>query len=533
MTTTNQRASARSLLLAALAFVLVWTWAHISADGSLDAYGDMLENFAWAQQWTWGTHKHPPFVAWVVRLWFAVWPVGDASYKLLAYVNAGVGLLGTLALARVVGLRGLGWLVLAIASWGLPNTTLASKLNADTILLPLWPWVAVAWVQVFEKRAGRGWAVALGVLSALAVLAKYYTGVLLLSLFLSTLASREGRRWYRTGTPWLVLLVFVACLVPHLRWEMAHQWVSFRYVQQHGVPEVVWGDFWRFMLSPWLYWLPAWLGAALLVSPPGERWRCIGQRMLLCWRPTSPGDPLLWIVVMPWLITLVFGLSTFVKLTIHWAIPLGFAYPVYWVRNLAQRYPDAAPLAVAPARRAFGLVLALVALLGPAYGWWEARSGGDSIYQLPRPEAAQALLHQWQERYPGTPLRWVGGQWQENGLMAFYGDRRLFTLPGTPDSELAQAYPHPGWARQGGGLLCPAGWSAMPSLTAEDLQTLAGTLDTECARTARQWLLARGQTAPPLAVSLPRLGWRFPAAAPYAYVLYVYLPPATHAAPGG
>ncbi len=121
MTTTNQRASARSLLLAALAFVLVWTWAHISADGSLDAYGDMLENFAWAQQWTWGTHKHPPFVAWVVRLWFAVWPVGDASYKLLAYVNAGVGLLGTPALARVVGLRGLGWLVLATASWGCPT----------------------------------------------------------------------------------------------------------------------------------------------------------------------------------------------------------------------------------------------------------------------------------------------------------------------------------------------------------------------------------------------------------------------------
>ena len=515
----------RGVAWGVLAFVLVWTWARAIGDGNLDGYGDMLENFAWAQGWSWGTHKHPPVIAWVVRLWFGVWPVSDVAYKLLAYVNVGVGLLGMLALARLFGLGGMAWAVLAVASWGFPNTSLAAKLNADTILLSLWPWVAVAWVQVFERRARWPWAVALGVLSALAVLAKYYSGLLLVGLFASSLLSSRGRRWYGTLKPWGVLAVFVLAVAPHVLWEHQHGWITFKYVQDHGVPQVVWSDFWKFAVSPALYWPLAWLGAALLISPAGERWRGLGRRLLQCWKAPSWHDPLLWMVLMPWLLTVGFGLSSFVKLTIHWAIPLGFVYPVFWVRNLSLAYPDAAPVANKAAQRAFAVVLALVAVAGPVNGWVQANATHENNYYLPRQIAASTLQQSWQQRYPNVPLRWVGGQWQENGMMPFYDRQDLWTVPGTPDSLAAQAMPLKDWAAQGGGLLCPGGWvSKHRAPNATELQEMAATLQTSCALNARTWLAKMGQTQAPIAVVVERKGWAFPKPHPYAYVMFVYLP---------
>ena len=51
-------------------------WALVSwlSSANLDGYHDMLENYAWAQPLQWGTHKHPPFFAWVVGLWFTLFP---------------------------------------------------------------------------------------------------------------------------------------------------------------------------------------------------------------------------------------------------------------------------------------------------------------------------------------------------------------------------------------------------------------------------------------------------------------------------
>ena len=77
--------------------VMAWVLAHGVADTNLDSYADMLENYAWSQAWDWGTHKHPPFFAWVVGAWFAVFPQTDWAYRLLSYTNVAVGLWGCAA----------------------------------------------------------------------------------------------------------------------------------------------------------------------------------------------------------------------------------------------------------------------------------------------------------------------------------------------------------------------------------------------------------------------------------------------------
>ena len=185
-----------------LVHALVWTLLQSLAQGNLDSYHDMLENFAWAQTFEWGTFKHPPFFAWVVGVWFAVFPTADWAYRLLAYTNVAVGLWGVAVLARRLQLAHLAPTALLLLLWALPYTTLAAKFNANSQLLSLWPWTAVALLAAMEARGLRawGWHLALGLLAAASFLSKYYSGVFLLGFLMVVLTRTEGRRWLRG--PW-------------------------------------------------------------------------------------------------------------------------------------------------------------------------------------------------------------------------------------------------------------------------------------------------------------------------------------------
>ena len=200
-------------------YIVVWLLASWLRSPSLDSYGDMIENYAWGQTWEWGSFKHPPLFAWLVRLWFAVFPTEVWAYFLLSYINAAVGALGIVALAAYWvppdGRRNNALLLaLVFALCGLPYANLAAKFNADTVLLSLWPWTAYAFFRAARPGAATGWSVALGVLAAAAMLGKYFSGVLLLSLFLISLA-RPWHGWYADRRPWLALAVSLALLSPH------------------------------------------------------------------------------------------------------------------------------------------------------------------------------------------------------------------------------------------------------------------------------------------------------------------------------
>ena len=121
---------------------LLWAWMSTVANGNLDSQFDMLENYAWSQSFRWGTHKHPPLFAWVVGAWFAVFPQTDWAYRLLSYANVWVALAGVAALGRRLGLGTLAQWGALLLLWSFPYTTLAGKFNANSQLLPLWPWTA-------------------------------------------------------------------------------------------------------------------------------------------------------------------------------------------------------------------------------------------------------------------------------------------------------------------------------------------------------------------------------------------------------
>lgn len=502
---------------------LLWALVSWLANGNLDGYHDMLENYAWSQPLQLGTHKHPPFFAWVVGLWFMVFPQNDAFYRLLSYANVGVGLWGVYVLGRRLGLARLAPLGALLLLWCFPYTTLAGKFNANSQLLSLWPWAAALLLASWQEKGVRGltFSVALGVVSAACMLSKYYSGVFLAGFLLPILLVREGRQWLLTPRPYVALAAFGLALAPHVAWIAHHQWVTLGYAMDQGGGQVVWSYVLRFALAPIFYWLPAWLAVCLVYGfmqarQQGGGWLRWSARFLRrSWAWQGRGDTLFWLALMPWLTTLGFGATGVVELSTPWAIPIGYAFVLLWLRNLDAEAPAATQAALAALRRAWWPSLAVVLVIGVAAGWGNARKSSSDYYR-PAADAAQAIVLSWNQRHPEQPLQWVGGDWAENAMLSFYAQPHLRTIPGLPDSEYARVLALPDWRRQPGLLLCPRGPVAgEPGPTAKSR---------DCERQAQAWLAKLGLPQEPRVLTLQRSGWRFPVPTPYAYAVFDVLP---------
>src|SRR5205085_947873 len=70
----------------------VWTLYAVLAKMSQDIHFDMGEAVAWSRELATGNPKHPPASAWLAGAWFAVFPLADWAYDLLAMTVAGAGL---------------------------------------------------------------------------------------------------------------------------------------------------------------------------------------------------------------------------------------------------------------------------------------------------------------------------------------------------------------------------------------------------------------------------------------------------------
>lgn len=490
------------------AYVAIWAIAQSLAAANLDGYADMLENYAWGQVLDWGSFKHPPLVGWIAGLWFRVFPALDSLYFLLSYAAAALGLLGLHRLAVAAGLGRLATAAVLLQMFALPYATLAAKFNANTVLLPLWPWVAYAWwAGVYDQRKRWSMAFALGATAALAMLGKYYSGVLLLALALLSLALPDGRRWLRSGKPWVALIVLFALLSPHLMWLVSHDYVTFRYVGEQGGGGVAWAQLFKFAAAPFLYWGIALAVVVAWFRDSRVRW---WRRAWLAWQPSGWGDALFWTVTLPYWLTLLFGLSGLVELSLPWAIPIGFGFPLLWLRNLSQL--DAGSGRPLPLRKSLALLIVLV-LAGALAQTMRMAAQGNEIAYLPRREAARELLSRWDELHPARKPAWVGGLWAENAALSFYGDAAIRVVPGMPDEFPASL--DRGFA---------ARWSGEPGLIYCPPMARSPGVQGECEAEALRWLASRGLPVQKIEFDASRTGWRFPERRTFRYVGYMVLP---------
>ena len=223
----------RNVLLALVAYALVWALYGTIAKSSQGLHPDMTELVAWSRDLAWG-FKHPPLAAAIVWLWFKIFPVAEWSYYLLAMLMPAIALWIAWRLSadyldaekRIVGLA----LLMLVPFFNFH----ALKYNVNTVLLPTWAATTFWFLRSYKTRSVLYAALA-GLGAAGCMLGKYWSVFLLAGLALAALIDARRARYFRSAAPWITVLVGLAVLMPHLLWLYRNEFESFGYaLHVHG-----------------------------------------------------------------------------------------------------------------------------------------------------------------------------------------------------------------------------------------------------------------------------------------------------------
>ncbi len=508
----NLKLEKLEIFLYVLIYITVWVLIKFISSPNLDLYGDMLENFAWSQTIEWGTYKHPPFFSWMVAAWFKIFPKTNTSYYLLSYVNSGTGLIGIYFLCRAFGLKKFALTSALLIALALPYSTLAGKFNANSVLLSLWPWTCWAYIKSINsnKSSGFMYSAFLGLLGALCILGKYYSGVFLFSLFLASLSNKYYRSWYLTYKPYLAFLLLISFLMPHVIWLIQNDFITMKYLADQGMGNITFKSIRKFFFLPILFWLIPLSILTFLISQEKKSILLILKIFICSWFPKDINDQLFYIAMLPWFITLLFGFASIVQLSPPWGIPMGFCYTILWLRNnkknLTGKFNKIIKV-IFIAGLLFSLALSFV------YAKWQSNTNHKGYY-LPREEMSTAINLIWQKKYPEHNLEWIGGAWPENVAIAFYGENNARVIPGLPDIYPATVNPIVDWEKKAGLFVCPAvrviiGYEA-------ELNS--------CVNKYKVWIESKGKKPETLYLETKKKGWRFANNVFFGYAVIIYIP---------
>jgi 4-amino-4-deoxy-L-arabinose transferase-like glycosyltransferase len=220
----------RTALVAAIIYALMWALYATIAKSSQGMNADLGETVVWARNLDWGFPKHPPLPALILAGWFAVFPLTDWAYYLLAGLNLGIGLYFSFVLAGL-------WLEgekLVVAPFLLALVPfynfLGLKFDPNSLLIPLWALTTWAFVQSFRHRH-LGYAALAGFAAGASVLSKYWTVFLLLALAIAALCDRRRGAYLRSAAPWVTALIGAAIIAPHVIWLVRENFPPFNWVE--------------------------------------------------------------------------------------------------------------------------------------------------------------------------------------------------------------------------------------------------------------------------------------------------------------
>jgi 4-amino-4-deoxy-L-arabinose transferase-like glycosyltransferase len=207
----------RAALGLVVAYAAAWAIYGIVAKSSQDVNADMAEMVVWAREPALGYPKHPPFLAFVLKLWFAIFPLTDWSYTLLAVITVSIGIYLAFELAGI-WLDGekraaVPFLLAVIPFYNL----LGLKFDQNSALIPLWALAMWAFLRSLDARH-LGWAALAGAAAAAAMMTKYWSAFLLVALAFTALADRRRVAYFRSAAPWVTAFVFIIAVLPHLIW---------------------------------------------------------------------------------------------------------------------------------------------------------------------------------------------------------------------------------------------------------------------------------------------------------------------------
>lgn len=405
----------RTLTQVLFGYAVLWALYGVLAKGSQDIHFDMGEAVAWSRELAFGTPKHPPLSAWLVKVWFAIFPLADWAYYFLAMLVATAGLAVAWVISghyldgdkRIAGLA----LMTLVPFFNFH----ALKFNANTVLIPLWALTTHWFLDSFRTHRLRSAALA-GLAAAAAMYGKYWSAVLLIGLGLAVLADPRRRAYFRSPAPWVTIAVGALALSPHVAWLFANDFapVHFAFASHAaGGAAATFKTTANFAVGAMAYAAVP-VAAALLIARPSPA--DIADTL---W-PRAP-DRRLAVAVFwaPFLVAVIAAFFADAAIVPLWAMPAFTLLPVVLFSSPRVAIPRAALNTLVAVTIAFPMINVLAA---PAIAYVIHRIGVPHYathYRL----LAAAIDRTWDET-TAQPLRLVGsGTNIVNGVAFYLADR--------------------------------------------------------------------------------------------------------------
>ncbi len=430
----------------ACAYGAVWLLYGLIAKSSQDINADMAETVVWSREPALGYPKHPPLLAFAVKLWFAIFPLADWAFMLLAVVTVSAGIYLAFELCGVWlkdEKRAIAPLLLATIPF---YNFFGLKFDQNSALIPLWALAMLALLRSLETRQA-GWAALTGCAAAAAMLTKYWSGFLLVAMALTTLLDRRRIAYFRSAAPWITAFSFLVVALPHAIWLVHEHFPPLAWVTNRRIAESA-ADFLRSLAEYGAgtigYAAPAIVLVALLVHPSG---RAVSDSWLPHDAERRPAAVLFW---TPLLLPIAVAVTLHIDLLSLWNGPALSLLPVMML---------ASPLVPVPRITAIRLaaVVAVVTLItvmaSPFVALIKLKRGVENDAAYTRLLAA-AAERQWRET-TGAPLRLLAGpftlvspgSFYISDKPATYADFSSYLSPWIDEAQIA---------REGLEIICPA-----------------------------------------------------------------------------
>ncbi len=192
--------------------------------------------WVWSQTLALSYFDHPPMVAWLIYISTAVFGDHPAAIRLPAAISVLVmSIVGLLLTQKIFKDNSTSFHYVLISLGSVLFIGTASGMTPDAPMamftaLTLWYF----YKAVIENSRPAWYGV--GLFFGLALLSKYIAIVWGLTLLVFLLVIPEARKHLKRPGPWLAVIISIAVFSPVLIWNYQHDWASFAFQLNHGLP---------------------------------------------------------------------------------------------------------------------------------------------------------------------------------------------------------------------------------------------------------------------------------------------------------
>ena len=410
----------RKVFFAAAVLWVIW-WVFLTLISLENAFVDVLENIVWGSHFSFGYDKNPYVGAWIGYGAYRLFGESLTVNYLLSYLFVATAFVCVWKLARkITNNTGIALACVLLLSMVNFYGMKAAELCDDVMELGWWPLSVWFFYSALADEKGRwkNWLLT-GLFCGISLMTKYYGVVLLASMFLVLVLTKEGRAAFRSWRIYAGGAVFLLLLLPNLLWLMGHDMVALDYAfgraNLNALPPL--SDHFRYPLRSIERIIP-------VLLPPLAAFAVLFFRRD---RSQPPYDPFnrTFLRIMAWGpfgFTLLFSLATGAKINYSWCLPCFFLFPL-WL--FAEYRPKVDAVAL---KRLTLLSLLLMVIFGTVFSvrslWFQGyRKKNCDVENFPGSASASGITEEWRTRFR-IPVRYVIGGRTESSNFAVYSPDR-------------------------------------------------------------------------------------------------------------